>query len=93
MTRNVDAIRGLFRQAGLPLSFPEGVPNLQPRDVRSTGRASVVRIGADSHAELIERRWSWPGPRGKSVFTYRADGRRFSAERCLILAEAFYEFG
>lgn len=92
MTRNVDAIRGLFKEVGLSLTFPEGLPNLQPRDVRITERAPIVRIGAEGEAELVERRWSWPGPRGKPVFNYRADGRRFSAGRCLILADAFYEF-
>mgnify|MGYP002779213283 CR=1 FL=1 len=92
MTRNVDAVRSLFKDAGLTLSFPEGVPNFQPRDVRITDKAPIVRLTAEGAHELVERRWSWPGPGGKPVFNYRADGRKFSSGRCLILADAFYEF-
>ncbi len=43
-------------------------------------------------AELVVRRWSWPGPGGKPVYNYRSDGREFSRGRCLIVADGFYEF-
>ena len=47
-------------------------------------------------AELITRRWSWPGPSGKPVYNYRSEGRDFrnSAKqgRCLIPVDGFYEF-
>ena len=43
-------------------------------------------------AELVERRWSWPSPTGKPVFNMRSDGREFSRDRCLVLADSFYEF-
>jgi putative SOS response-associated peptidase YedK len=42
--------------------------------------------------ELVQRRWSWPGPGGKPVYNYRADGRDFPKGRCIILADGFYEF-
>ena len=38
--------------------------------------------------QLVERRWSWPGPTGKPVFNMRSDGREFSSGRCLVLADA-----
>ncbi|HEU5482745.1 MAG TPA: SOS response-associated peptidase family protein, partial [Sphingomicrobium sp.] len=66
-------------------------PNLEPRDVRITDRAPVVRWSGD-HAELVERRWSWPGPNGKPVFNMRSDGRNFPRDRCLVPMDGFYEY-
>ena len=47
-------------------------------------------------AELVVRRWSWPGPGGKPVYNFRSDGREFgngaNGGRCLIVADGFYEF-
>jgi putative SOS response-associated peptidase YedK len=43
-------------------------------------------------AELVVRRWSWPGPGGKPVYNFRSDGRDFPSGRCLIVADGFYEF-
>jgi putative SOS response-associated peptidase YedK len=91
--KNPDAIRRLFAEVDLPLDFPEGIPNLQPRDVRITERAPIVRFDQERGvAELVERRWSWPGPSGKPVFNMRSDGREFPRDRCLVLADGFYEF-
>jgi len=88
-----DAIRKIFEAAQIPLTFPEGVPNLQPRSVRITDRAPIVRFNRHSgSAELVERRWSWPGPHGKPVFNMRSDGREFGRDRCLVIADGFYEF-
>ena len=87
-----DAIRRLFETIGLPLVFPEGIPNFQPRDVRITEAAPIVRLGAAGSAELIERRWSWPGPTGRPVYNFRSEGRTFERGRCLILADSFYEY-
>lgn len=93
LEKSVDAVRRLFAAQQIPLEFPEGIPNFQPRDVRITDRAPIVRFNRDTAAaELIERRWSWPGPTGKPVFNMRADGRDFSRDRCLVLADGFYEF-
>ena len=92
MEKAPDAIVGLARELGREVVFPEGVPNFEPRDVRISERAPIVRAGAEA-VELVERRWSWPGPTGKPVFNFRGEGRRFApAERCVVLADGFYEF-
>ena len=93
MEKNPDAIRRLFADVQIPITFPEGIPNMEPRDVRISEKAPVVRFNRDKGiAELVERRWSWPGPTGKPVFNMRSDGREFSRDRCLVLADSFYEF-
>lgn len=75
------------------LRAPEGLPNFEPReDIRITDRAPIVRIGQAGAPELVQRRWSWPGPAGKPVYNFRSDNREFSSGRCLILADGFYEF-
>jgi putative SOS response-associated peptidase YedK len=91
LQKSVDAVRRLFAELQTPLTFPEGIPNFQPRDVRITEQAPIVRWNAH-HAELVERRWSWPAPGGKPVFNMRSDGREFSRDRCLVIADSFYEF-
>jgi len=93
LEKSVDAVRRLFAEQQIPLIFPEGIPNFEPRDVRITERAPIVRWSRDQQAaELVERRWSWPGPTGKPVFNMRSDGREFGKDRCLVLADSFYEF-
>lgn len=93
MEQAPDAIVALARELGHEVGFPEGVPNFQPRDIRITERAPILRGTGQREAVLVERRWSWPGPGGKPVFNYRGEGRRFApAERCVILADGFYEF-
>ena len=92
MEKAPDAMVSLARELGRQIAFPEGVPNFEPRDVRITERAPILRAGADGSA-LVERRWSWPGSGGKPVFNFRGEGRRFApAERCVVLADGFYEF-
>jgi len=82
-----------FDALGIPLLFPEGLPNLEPRDdIRITDRAPIVRRGAGGGAELVQRRWSWPSPNGKPVYNFRSEGRAFGPNRCLIVADGFYEF-
>jgi putative SOS response-associated peptidase YedK len=91
MEKAPDAIVGLARELGMEVAFPEGVPNFEPRDVRITERAPILR--RTDKLELVERRWSWPGPGGKPVFNFRGEGRRFAAaERCVVLTDGFYEF-
>jgi putative SOS response-associated peptidase YedK len=89
--KGADAIRQLFAQQGLKLSFPEGIPNLQPTDIRITDPAPIVRMGQDGGLEMVIRRWSWPSPNGKPVFNMRSEGRSFP-NRCLAIADGFYEF-
>jgi putative SOS response-associated peptidase YedK len=81
-----------FSELRIPLRFPEGLLNLEPRDdIRITDRAPIVRW-AGGPAELVQRRWSWPGTGGRPVYNYRSDGREFGAGRCLIITDGFYEF-
>jgi putative SOS response-associated peptidase YedK len=85
-------IRDDFSQLRVPLRFPEGLPNLAPLDsIRITDPTAIVRIGEDG-AELVVRRWSWPGPNKKPVYNFRSEGRQFTSGRCLIVADGFYEF-
>ena len=86
-----EAIRKAFAER--QLQFPEGIPNFEPRDIRITERAPIVRARADCDGwELVERRWSWPGAGGKPVYNFRSEGRTFASGRCLILADGFYEY-
>ncbi|HEU0100394.1 MAG TPA: SOS response-associated peptidase [Allosphingosinicella sp.] len=93
-----DVIARAFEQLGMSLRFPEGMPNAEPRDeIRITDRAPIVRWSVrESGAELVQRRWSWPGPGGKPVYNFRSDGREFGNSerggRCLIVTDGFYEF-
>ena len=76
------------------LEAPEGIPNFEPRaDIRITDRAPILRRVETGAVELVQRRWSWPGPGGKPVYNFfRSEGREFRSGRCLILADGFYEF-
>ena len=88
-------IREDWSQTRIPLVFPEGLPNLAPLDsIRITDPNAIVRASRaqEGEAELVVRRWSWPGPGGKPVYNYRSDGREFPRGRCLIVADGFYEF-
>jgi len=93
-SKSPDKIGRLFREQQISLRFPEGIPNLQPRDIRITDPAPIVRPspGPDGSFDLVIRRWSWPGPGGKPVYNFRSDGREFSSGRCVIIADGFYEF-
>lgn len=91
---DLDTIRQDFSEIRIHVRFPEGAPNLQPRDdIRITDTASIVRTGGEpGFAELVQRRWSWPGPGKKPVYNFRSENREFSSGRCLIIADGFYEF-
>ena len=91
-TSSIEAVRALLKELQIPIHFPEGLPNLQAKDICITDRAPILRRSEVDGADLVMRRWSWPGPRGKPVYNYRSDGREFGSGRCLILADAFYEF-
>lgn len=89
-------IREDWSQTRIPLRFPEGLPNLAPLDsIRITDANAIIRAATEAPgaAELVVRRWSWPGPGGKPVYNYRGEGRGIPANRrCLIVADGFYEF-
>ena len=63
-------------------------------DIKITDRAPIIRPvkGDRAAGELVNRRWSRPGPKGKPVYNFRGEGRSFDSHRCLILADGFYEF-
>jgi putative SOS response-associated peptidase YedK len=95
LRKDLDSIERGFLEARIPLRFPEGRPNIEPRDdVRITDRAPIVRAATaePAAAELVQRRWSWAGPKGKPVYNFRSDNREFTSGRCLIVADGFYEF-
>jgi putative SOS response-associated peptidase YedK len=88
-------IRENWGETRIPLLFPEGLPNLAAlSSIRITDRNAIIRAsaGEPGSAELVVRRWSWPGPTGKPVYNYRSEGRDFRQGRCLIVADGFYEF-
>jgi putative SOS response-associated peptidase YedK len=90
-SKSVDEVARIFRDIQIPLRFPEGIPNLQSKDICITDPAPIVRADADGF-DLVVRRWSWPGAGGKPVYNFRSEGREFSSGRCLIVADGFYEF-
>ena len=95
-TVELGRISDAFAQLRIPLRFPEGAPNLAALEsIRITDPSAIVRA-RDEEVELVQRRWSWPGPTGKPVFNYRSEGREFgnkaSGGRCLIVADGFYEY-
>ena len=84
-----------FDDLKIKIKMPEGTPNVAAReDINITDIAPIVRSveGERGSGELVNRRWSWPGPGGKPVYNYRSDGRDFPRGRCIILADGFYEF-
>ena len=91
-SKSVDEVARLFRDMQMPLDFPEGIPNLQPREIAITDPGPIVRVGDVGRFDMVVRRWSWPAPGGKPVFNFRSDGREFGSGRCLILADSFFEF-
>ncbi|WP_066585095.1 SOS response-associated peptidase [Sphingomonas pruni] len=91
---DLDTIAGDFSDLKIKIDFPDGVPNVEARDdIKITDVAPIVRSGsAPGIAQLVQRRWSWPGPTGKPVYNFRSEGRTFGDNRCLIIADGFYEF-
>ena len=92
---DVASIMEDFDDLKIKIKMPEGAPNVPAReDIRMTDVAPIVRSaeGEQGTGELVNRRWSWPGPTGKPVYNFRSEGRQFTSNRCLILADGFYEF-
>lgn len=91
---DLDTIASDFSDLKIKIDFPEGAPNFEARDdIRITDAAPIVRAGSvPGRGQLVQRRWSWPGPTGKPVYNFRSEGRDFGENRCLIIADGFYEF-
>lgn len=92
---DIASIANELARLGIPIDTPEGTPNVPARqDIKITDPAPIVRslAGERGAGELVNRRWSWPGPKGKPVYNFRSEGREFETNRCLILADGFYEF-
>lgn len=92
---DVASIAEDFDNLTIKITMPEGTPNVPAReDIKITDMAPIVRgiEGQRGAGELVNRRWSWPGPGGKPVYNFRSEGREFGSNRCLILADGFYEF-
>ncbi|EJT06258.1 SOS response-associated peptidase [Rhizobium sp. CCGE 510] len=84
-----------FADLKIKIRFGEGAPNVEAReDIKITDTAPIVRSIDDKGdgGELVQRRWSWPGPNKRPVYNFRSEGREFSSHRCLIIADGFYEF-
>jgi putative SOS response-associated peptidase YedK len=83
-----------FDDLQIKIDMPEGAPNVAAReDIKITDMAPIVRSSEGAAlGELVNRRWSWPGPTGKPVYNFRSEGRDFSSHRCLVLCDGFYEF-
>ena len=90
-TKSVDEIARIFRDLQMPLTFPEGAPNLAARDIAITDPGAIVRAAEEDY-QLSVRRWSWPGQNGRPVYNFRSDDREFASGRCLIVTDGFYEF-
>lgn len=84
-----------FAHLKIKIRFGEGAPNVDAReDIKITDMAPIVRTieGARGEGDLVQRRWSWPGQNKRPVYNFRSDGREFNSNRCLIIADGFYEF-
>jgi putative SOS response-associated peptidase YedK len=90
--QSLDRIAQAFSEAGAPLHWAGGAPNLEPRDsIRPTDPAPIV-VGSPEGAELKQLRWGFVQPGRPPVINFRSDGRRFPTGRCLIPTDGFYEF-
>jgi len=96
---SLEKLRARWGGADMTMLFPEGMPNMPALDsIRITDPAVIIRAvsGDRAGSEVLTRRWSWPAAGGKPVYNFRSDGREFenkaTSGRCLIPADAFYEY-
>ncbi|MGO4562990.1 SOS response-associated peptidase [Rhizobiales bacterium 3FA27D7] len=84
-----------FADLKIKIRFSEGRPNVEARDdIKITDVAPIVRTvdGERGEGDLVQRRWSWPGQNKRPVYNFRSEGREFTSNRCLVVADGFYEF-
>jgi putative SOS response-associated peptidase YedK len=92
---DVASIVEAFADLKINIRFSEGLPNVQAReDIKITDVAPIIRTvdGMRGEGDLVQRRWSWPGQNKRPVYNFRSEGREFASNRCLIVADGFYEF-
>ncbi|RWI36068.1 SOS response-associated peptidase [Mesorhizobium sp.] len=95
LTVDVASIGEDFADLKIKIRFGEGAPNIEAReDIKITDVAPIIRTieGVRGEGDMVQRRWSWPGPNKRPVYNFRSEGREFSSNRCLIVADGFYEF-
>ena len=83
-----------FSQISIPLRWAGSAAQNYPPydDIRVSQTAPIVRRGGEG-VEVEVIKWAWKTPRGKPVFNFRSEGRRFDkSDRFLIPADGFYEF-
>ncbi|MBY3060358.1 SOS response-associated peptidase [Rhizobium leguminosarum] len=83
-----------FAELKIKIRFGEGTPNIEARDdIKITDVAPIIRTveGVRGEGDLVQRRWSWPQNK-RPVYNFRSDGREFTSNRCIIVADGFYEF-
>lgn len=82
-----------IRQTGISLEFPQGRPNIEPRDDIRIGDSAPVVTRTKDAIEVRMMTWAWKSPQGRPVFNFRSDERSFANSlRCAIPADGFYEF-
>ena len=92
---DVASITEDFSDLKIKIRFGEGAPNIEARDdIKITDFAPIIRTidGVRGEGDLVQRRWSWPEQNKRPVYNFRSEGREFTSNRCLILADGFYEF-
>ena len=60
-TKSVDEVARIFRDLQMPIVFPEGLPNLAPRDIAITDPGVIVRR-ADGGGSTISSYAGGAGP-------------------------------
>jgi putative SOS response-associated peptidase YedK len=84
-----------FADLKIKIRFSEERPNIEARDdIKITDVAPILRTvdGERGEGDLVQRRWSWPGQNKRPVYNFRSEGREFTSNRCIIIADGFYEF-
>ena len=82
-TRAVEAVRQAVRALQMPIRFPEGIPNLSPRDICITGYDDLLTpyINANLHLDGEALPWSLP------ITTVRQPLTRIGATAAQVLIQ------